>query len=192
MSKQPEKPLRADARRNRARVLEAAEELFASDGIAVPLDDIARRAGVGPGTVYRHFPTKEALFQAVLSERIAQLNDEVRSRASTDDPGAAFFDLFDHVVEAASVNKGICDALEGSGAALDREAAHCDFTSAFAEVLASAQERGAVRADIRFNEVQSLLVSCVAMHRRAVEQNREPHEVAVVRDGLRKQPSDVM
>ncbi len=60
-----DKPLRADARRNRTRVLDTAEEVFATDGIAVPIDEIARRAGVGIGTVYRHFPTKEALFEAM-------------------------------------------------------------------------------------------------------------------------------
>ncbi|MFD6451097.1 helix-turn-helix domain-containing protein, partial [Nocardia sp. NPDC060220] len=60
------RPLRADARRNRERVLAAAQEAFAAEGISVPLDDIARRAGVGAGTVYRHFPTKEALFTAAI------------------------------------------------------------------------------------------------------------------------------
>ena len=60
---QPAKPLRADAARNRARVLEIAYETFAAEGLSVPIDEIARRAGVGAGTVYRHFPTKEDLFQ---------------------------------------------------------------------------------------------------------------------------------
>ena len=54
--------LRADARRNREAVLDAARTAFAAEGLSVPLDEIARRAGVGPGTLYRHFPTKEALF----------------------------------------------------------------------------------------------------------------------------------
>ena len=62
-------PLRADARRNRERILDAARDAFAEHGRAVPLDEIATRAGVGPGTVYRHFPTKEALFQAVVTAR---------------------------------------------------------------------------------------------------------------------------
>ena len=59
---QPDRPLRADAARNRARVLEVAYETFAAEGLSVPIDEIARRAGVGAGTVYRHFPTKEDLF----------------------------------------------------------------------------------------------------------------------------------
>ena len=70
----PARPMRADARRNRARVLEAARAVFAEEGLAVPLDEIAARAGVGAGTVYRHFPTKEALFEAVVTDRIAPEN----------------------------------------------------------------------------------------------------------------------
>jgi AcrR family transcriptional regulator len=67
------RPLRADALRNRARVLEAAHAAFAADGLAVPLDEIARRAGVGAGTVYRHFATKEALFEAVIADHLEAL-----------------------------------------------------------------------------------------------------------------------
>ena len=62
--------MRADAARNRARVLEVAYETFAAEGLSVPIDEIARRAGVGAGTVYRHFPTKEALFPAVIDDRV--------------------------------------------------------------------------------------------------------------------------
>jgi AcrR family transcriptional regulator len=67
------RPLRADARRNRAKVLSAAEEVFASEGPAVPIDEVARRAGVGVGTVYRHLPTKQALFEAIVVARIEAL-----------------------------------------------------------------------------------------------------------------------
>ena len=76
---QPDRPLRADAARNRARVLEVAYETFAADGLAVPIDEIARRAGVGAGTVYRHFPTKEDLYKAVVEDRIGNIVDEGRS-----------------------------------------------------------------------------------------------------------------
>ncbi len=64
---------RADAVRNLAKILEAAEEVFAAEGIAVPIDEVARRAGVGIGTVYRHFPTKEALFEAIVVARLEGL-----------------------------------------------------------------------------------------------------------------------
>jgi len=77
-----DRPLRADARRNREKVLRAAREAFAASGYGVPLDEIAARAGVGPGTVYRHFPAKEALFEAVVTARIEDLIADARARAS--------------------------------------------------------------------------------------------------------------
>src|SRR3712207_679264 len=74
-----ERPLRADAARNRARVLEVAYALFAEAGVGVPVDEIARGAGVGPGPVCRHFPTKEALFEAVISDRVRRMVDSARA-----------------------------------------------------------------------------------------------------------------
>ena len=73
------RPLRADARRNRERILAAATAAFAADGLSVPLDEIARRAGVGPGTLYRHFPAKETLWEAVLHDRLQRLADEAEA-----------------------------------------------------------------------------------------------------------------
>src|SRR6185437_6450260 len=84
---QPARPLRADAARNRARVLEVAYETFAADGLGVPIDEIARRAGVGAGTVYRHFPTKEDLFMAVVDSRLRHVI--AAGHALLDDPGPA-------------------------------------------------------------------------------------------------------
>ena len=83
------RPLRADARRNRERILAAATAAFAADGLSVPLDEIARRAGVGPGTLYRHFPAKEALWEAVLHSRLERLADEAESLVRACDPPAA-------------------------------------------------------------------------------------------------------
>ena len=75
-------PLRADAVRNRARILEAAEAVFAAEGIEAPVDDIAEKAGVGVGTLYRHFPTKEKLCEAILLDRLATLTVDARARLS--------------------------------------------------------------------------------------------------------------
>ena len=83
------RPLRADARRNRERILAAATAAFAADGLSVPLDEIARRAGVGPGTLYRHFPAKEALWEAVLHSRLERLADEAEALAGLAIPRAA-------------------------------------------------------------------------------------------------------
>src|SRR6476646_1143120 len=95
---QPDRPLRADAARNRARVLEVAYETFAADGLSVPIDEIARRAGVGAGTVYRHFPTKEALFQAVIADRMRHRIDDGRALLESEQPGQALFSFLKSMV----------------------------------------------------------------------------------------------
>ena len=83
--------VRSDAVRNRQRVLEVADAVFAAEGMGVSTDEIARRAGVGPGTLYRHFPTKEALFMAVAVKRVNESIDEARRLAQLDDPAGALF-----------------------------------------------------------------------------------------------------
>ena len=76
-------------------MLEAAEAVFAAEGIDVPIDVIAERAGVGVGTLYRHFPTKEKLFEAILVERVTELAADARSRLETRIRGTAFFSFLD-------------------------------------------------------------------------------------------------
>jgi len=85
-----EKPLRADARRNREKVLAAARAVFAEDGVDAQMDDVARRAGLGVGTVYRHFPTKEALVNALSDELFAVIAVHTRTLLTLDDPWEAF------------------------------------------------------------------------------------------------------
>ncbi|MEU7783829.1 TetR/AcrR family transcriptional regulator [Amycolatopsis sp. NPDC049159] len=174
--------MRADARRNRAKVLAAAEEAFAVDGLAVPLDDIARLAGVGAGTVYRHFPSKEALFQAVVLERIQQFAEEARALADADEPGAVFFDYFVRVIGQASLNRAICDALAESGGHAFKAGAGEDFRAGFARLLERAQQAGAVRRDIDGDDLRALIVGCLAVERYAPG---SAHLVRVVVDGLR-------
>jgi AcrR family transcriptional regulator len=86
-SRQP----RSDSLRNRVRILEAAEEVFGSEGLSVPIDDIAERAGVGVGTIYRHFPTKETLFEAIVLRHFERLVDEARRRGAAEDAAGALF-----------------------------------------------------------------------------------------------------
>ncbi|QRP45702.1 TetR/AcrR family transcriptional regulator [Amycolatopsis sp. FDAARGOS 1241] len=172
--------LRADARRNRARVLAAAEEAFAADGLAVPLDDIARLAGVGAGTVYRHFPSKEALFQAVVLERLAQFAAEARELADAADPGAAFYDYFTRVIKQASLNRAICEALGAASA--DKADISTEFRDNLTALLERAQAAGAVRADITGDDLRALIVGALAVERYSPGSH---HLVRVLLDGLR-------
>jgi AcrR family transcriptional regulator len=174
--------LRADARRNRARVLAAAEEAFAAEGLAVPLDEIARRAQVGAGTVYRHFPSKDALFQAVVLDRIEQFTREAGELVGAEDPGEAFFGYFARVIRQVSLNKALCDSLASTTGFGFKAEAGGDLRTAFDGLLVRAQEAGAVRGDIDGADLRALIVGCVATER----QSESGHDlVRVVIDGLR-------
>ncbi|NKY84454.1 TetR/AcrR family transcriptional regulator [Nocardia veterana] len=175
--------MRADARRNRERVLAAAREAFAAEGISVPLDDIARRAGVGPGTVYRHFPTKEALFQAAIVDNIERMIDYARSLEKTADPGAAFFDLLDHMVTEGGVKRDLADAL-GGHETIEITGPTREFQAAIAGSLRRAQESGAVRSDIDVDDLMRVLKGTFAATQTATEEQRG-RAFAVVFDGLR-------
>src|SRR5262249_24442909 len=107
--------MRADARRNRQRVLDAAAAVFAAHGADVPVDVIAREGGVGPGTLYRHFPNKDALFEAVILERFAPLTAEARALLSAPDPGQAFLGYIERIIVQATDRHDLVDALTRAG-----------------------------------------------------------------------------
>ena len=183
---QPARPLRADAARNRARVLEVAYETFAAEGLSVPIDEIARRAGVGAGTVYRHFPTKEALFQAVIQDRMQRLIGDGYGLLESDGPGEALFTfLRSMVLQWGATNRGLADALAGFG--IDIESAAPDAEEAFlallGELLRAAQEAGTARKDLEVREVKTILVGCLAME--AYNSALADRVTEVVVDGLR-------
>lgn len=92
-------PARADAARNRARILAAADAVFTAKGTGASTEDVAVRAGVGIGTVFRHFPVKQQLISAVLNERIARLAREAHTLGDAGDPGAAFLTFFTGLIE---------------------------------------------------------------------------------------------
>jgi AcrR family transcriptional regulator len=183
-----ERPLRADARRNRARLLEAARTAFAAEGLAVPLDEIARRAGVGPGTLYRHFPTKEALFEAVVDDRLRDLADTARALRSAEDAGAALFTLIDRLVAEAAVKKDLVDALDGAGVEVRTALAATagDLREQIGQLLARAQRHGAVRPDLDVADLMALLSGlCAALTAPAHRRADPGRMLAVLRAGLR-------
>jgi len=185
------RPLRADARRNRARVLEAAGDVFAAEGIAVPLDEIARRAGVGAGTVYRHFPTKEALFEAVVTDRIKALTSVGRAAlagiAAGGDPGEAFFGYLAVMVSDAGAKMDLADALVGAGVDLQRTtlAAADDLRDALGDLLAQAQSAQAVRTDVDVADLHALIGGAVAAERARQADGRPGRLAQIISDGLR-------
>lgn len=183
---QPARPMRADAARNRARVLEVAYETFAAEGLGVPIDEIARRAGVGAGTVYRHFPTKEDLFRAVIEDRINHIVADGRAVLASGDPGEALFTfLRSMVLRWGATDRGLADALAGVGidikdAVPDAEEA---FLSLLSELLRAAQTAGTVRRDVDVPDVKAIVVGCQAMQ--AYRPDAAARLTEVVLDGLR-------
>ncbi|MGV0780713.1 TetR/AcrR family transcriptional regulator [Mycolicibacterium peregrinum] len=178
--------MRADAARNRARVLEVAYETFAADGLAVPIDEIARRAGVGAGTVYRHFPTKEALFQAVIAERIRGVVEEGRTLLAEADPADALFAfLRSMVLQWGAADRGLVDALAGSGIDVNTVVpeAEGEYLAVVGDLLAAAQRAGTVRGDVTVADVKALLVGCQAMQ--SYNADVAERVTSVVFDGLR-------
>ncbi|TMD98848.1 MAG: TetR/AcrR family transcriptional regulator [Chloroflexi bacterium] len=182
------RPLRADARRNRERVLEAAELVLASEGMSVPIDEVARRAGVGVGTVYRQFPTKEALFEAILLRRLERLLEEARSRGAAADPGEAFFGFLEHLVEVATSKRDLADALSRAGIDIEASVSSViqELAGALEELLGRAQRSGAVRDDVGTPELFGLVAgTCMAADRRFPAACTPQRMLGIVFDGLR-------
>ncbi|QFG25854.1 TetR/AcrR family transcriptional regulator [Actinomadura sp. WMMB 499] len=191
---EPGRPLRADARRNRARVLEAARTVLARDGSSASLREIAREAGVGLATIYRQFPTKEDLFAAVVRDRIGALADEAAALIAGSGgtaPGAAFFTFFTLIVEDSTHKKMLVDALTDAGVAeADVKAGMADLAAeikdSLATLLAGAQRSGDVRADVGMPEVLALLgAACLAAERGRWDAGTRDRALAVVFDGFR-------
>jgi AcrR family transcriptional regulator len=144
------RPMRADARRNRDRIVAAARDAFTEHGPTAPLDDIARRAEVGPGTLYRHFPGRDALIEAVYLEDLERLSSRASELVAELPPFEALTAWLREEVAYVTHNRGLGAALK---AAIDRDAqtyALCKqlMSEAAATVLVPAQDAGAVRADL--------------------------------------------
>ena len=181
----PERPLRADAARNRARVLAVAYETMAAEGLSVPIDEIARRAGVGAGTVYRHFPTKEALFGAVVRDRLQQIVASGRALLDSAEPGEALHAFITAMVTHGAADVSLTQAMAGYGVDVNVVApqAEAQFLGLIGDLLTAAQTAGRARPDVTVPVVKALIVGAQAM------QGYNP-EVAekvtdIVLDGLR-------
>lgn len=155
------KVLRADAQRNRQRMLEVAEQVFADQGIDIPIDEIARRAGVGVGTIYRHFPTKQALCSAIASERMAWLADRATELADADDPDRAFTQVIELLSIEFRRKKDLNQALTGIDVAALTADSKARMRDAVTRLLHRAQAAGAVRADLTYEDIISLVVATI-------------------------------
>jgi AcrR family transcriptional regulator len=181
---------RADAIRNRERVLEAAKAVFSQGGPEASLEAVARRAGVGIGTLYRHFPTREALYEAVYRHEVEQLVDLARHLETEAAPVEALRRWLQAGVEFMATKKGMAAALamaaQGSpllvAYSLDR------LTGAVGELLQRAAAAGEIRADIDSEDLLRTLVGMCYAHDRSGWQAKVLRLVDVFIEGLRRSP----
>jgi AcrR family transcriptional regulator len=182
-----ERPQRADARTNRSRILDVAEDVFGKGGESASTEEVARLAGVGIATVFRHFPTKVALLEAVLVRRLERLREQAETLLKAADPGRAFFDFFAHMVADAATKIAIADALLDAGGETDSAAVQAsnDLRRAVGALLEHAQQAGAVRDDIELPELYALLIGASRAAAYAhLDEEVQARALAIVFDGL--------
>ncbi|MFC0108084.1 TetR/AcrR family transcriptional regulator [Kibdelosporangium aridum] len=148
--------MRADAQRNRAKILAAAEEVFVESGADASTEEVAKRAGVAIGTVFRHFPTKNDLLAAMMKQLADRLAGEAETLAAQGDPRTALFTFFEGVVEQAAGKKTVVELL-GVDIQVGRQLQA--MRDAIGTLLMRAQESGAVREDVQLDEVMALLTA---------------------------------
>jgi AcrR family transcriptional regulator len=151
--------MRADAQRNRDKLIATARDVFQEQGAGASLDEIAKRAGVGPGTLYRHFPTREALQEVVYRETTLAICERGRELSATLEPGAALDAWLALFVENCSANRGLSRALvESTGKDTETfAAAHAAITACVTDLLTRAEAAGAVRPGLSPRDVMRLV-----------------------------------
>jgi AcrR family transcriptional regulator len=143
------KTLRADAERNRRRLLDAAYEMFSERGLDVGVGEIAARAGVGRGTLFRNFASKEDLIAAIVSERMGEATATGRELLGADDPGEALFEFLREMVEGQQTNRAMVEAIEDTLLQNEEIAAgYEELIGVLSELVARAQQAGAIRVDV--------------------------------------------
>jgi AcrR family transcriptional regulator len=182
------RPMRADAVKNRQRILEAAEAIFAAEGVSVPIDTVAERAGVGVGTLYRHFPTKEALFEAIVMARLGSLLEIAKSHAGASDPGDALFSFLGEFAQQASAKRDLFDALGSAGIDIKSTCAGMvdEMKRSIDVLLQRAVEARSVRSDISTEEMIGLVAGvCQSQGHAGYDDATVQRLVNIVCDGLR-------
>jgi AcrR family transcriptional regulator len=186
-----ERPLRADARRNRERVIKAARAVFGERGRDAQVDDVARCAKVGVGTVYRHFPTKEALLEALVRDRFAQLAAWALEALEEEDAWEAFERVVWRGAELHAGDRALAEATADAKACIaDQAAQESGLAASLAELMARAQRDGTMRPDARPEDLPTVFCGLGSvMHRDAGDPLAWRRYLALMLDGLRAVPA---
>ena len=181
------RPMRADGLRNRALVLGAAVELFAEQGLKVPIEEIAQRAGVGVGTVCRHFPTKEALIEAALSGMWEQLLEQAQAALEELDAGQAFATFVTALADFQSGHRAIAEEMATMVELPPKpEQLKRELRRIVTELVDRAQRAGTVRADVGPADITMLFAGIAHVAALpGVDTAFRTRYLAIVLDGLR-------
>ncbi|MFK0292823.1 TetR/AcrR family transcriptional regulator [Streptomyces sp. NPDC090442] len=186
MTSQPS-PLRADARRNRERILEAAVRAFSEEGADVPIDTIARAAGVGSATLYRHFPTREALVEAAYRNELARVCDGAAQLLADFPPDRALRLWMDKFIDYLAAKQGMADALRAAVASgADPFAESLDkLRTAIDALLHAGVEAGVLRSDVDSLDVGFSLAGVSLITSAPNQRERAGRLLDLILDGLR-------
>ncbi|GAA2333338.1 TetR/AcrR family transcriptional regulator [Streptomyces violaceusniger] len=185
------RPLRRDAELNRQRILQAGREVFAARGLQATLNDVAHHAGLGVGTVYRKFPDKQALAEAVFTEELDEIAAMAQKALAEDDGFAALAGFLERALGVAAHNRGLRElmrhgAVEGTGLARARR----EITSRCEALVARARTQGGLRDGVTETDIAPIAAMIDAVMALPGERPSElwRRYLAIILDGLRAQP----
>lgn len=179
--------LRRDAAMNQARILEVAPLVFAEEGWGASMDEIARRAGVGVGTVYRRFPTKEALVDAVLAERTAQMIAWAEAAVAEPDPWAGLVAFIEQAMETPAGVLAFKNVVQLRWSVEDAQRFFGQFGPLMAELIERGKRSGQFRMDLALSDLPTLIqaLEVIRSNSREVAPDLWRRFLAVYLDGIR-------
>jgi AcrR family transcriptional regulator len=194
MSTAADKPMRRDAARNRERILEAAADLFAEHGLGVTLNEIARHAGVGVGTVYRHFPDRDELLETLLEQRVDAFVAVGRAALADPDPWNGLVSALERGLEMQASNRSLRDLVQDTPQGLVRIGRVRErVLPIVTELISRARDSGALRPDIEPGDLPllQLMVVGVIDASRTVDPEMWRRYLAVVLRGIAADPDSL-
>ena len=179
--------MRADARRNRAAVIEASKKLFADEGLDAQMPDVAKAAKVGVGTVYRHFPTKDDLIAALAAERFERLAEKAREGLAREDAWEGICDFIRFAAQIQADDRGLCEVMGSRPEVMDASARGVGLDEIVDQLVRRAQRSGDLRKDVQWEDIA--MTACALGQSTQTDMGpgtgRWPRLVEIVIDGLR-------
>jgi len=182
-----DRALRADARRNHEAVIAAAKKLFADQGLDAQMPDVARVAGVGVGTVYRHFPTKDDLVAALVAERFERLAQKAREGLEIEDAWEAVSEFIRFAAQIQADDRGLCEVMGSRPEVMDAAARAAGLPELCDRLVERAQRSGELRRDLVWEDIPMIACGLGRITQATVgpASGRWPRLVEIILDGLR-------